>query len=515
MDPTDWQPPFDLPIPDCRPAGYAALVANARLEVLPHWRWTFVGSTHVHRSLERDGVQYEVLPPRRWPGDEDIQHLLFALRHDGVSLPIARALFRSAPERWAEAITAAVSRTPTGAYARRAWFLYEAVTGLRLSLPDLGQGNYVALLAESRHVVAHPGRAPRQRVRPNLLGTLALAPIVRRTPAVATIDGYSLRDRVHATLELYDADTVRRAISYLYTRETMASFEIENERPPRNRAERFVAILRDAPNIESLSEAVLVELQQAIVEPRFADSGWRGDCVYVGESIDLARQRVHYVAPRPEDVAELMDGFLHMTERLMGDERVDPIVVAALVSFTFVLIHPFTDGNGRIHRWLIHWVLSRKGVTPRDLTVPVSAIMLTRRREYDVALESFSKALMARVSYRLDEEGRITVHGDTVDLYRHPDLTEMTEALHRWLEAAVTDELSRELEFLVSVDRARETAREIVDMPDRLLDLFIRSCRQNEGRLSKAKRTRHFSMLTDEEVRRLEEAVADAFSART
>ena len=30
----------------------------------------------------------------------------------------------------------------------------------------------------------------------------------------------------------------------------------------------------------------------------------------------------------------------------------DPIVAAAVLAFGFVYVHPFEDGNGRIHRYL-------------------------------------------------------------------------------------------------------------------------------------------------------------------
>ncbi len=42
-------------------------------------------------------------------------------------------------------------------------------------------------------------------------------------------------------------------------------------------------------------------------------------------------------------------------------------------------------------------------------------------------------------------------------------------------------------------------------MPDRLIDLFIKSCTANNGKLSKGKRSSHFSMLTDEEIKRIEQ----------
>ena len=44
-------------------------------------------------------------------------------------------------------------------------------------------------------------------------------------------------------------------------------------------------------------------------------------------------------------------------------------------------------------------------------------------------------------------------------------------------------------------------------MPDQVLDLFIKCVRQNNGKLSARKREQHFSMLTDDEIRLLEQIV--------
>ncbi len=44
-------------------------------------------------------------------------------------------------------------------------------------------------------------------------------------------------------------------------------------------------------------------------------------------------------------------------------------------------------------------------------------------------------------------------------------------------------------------------------MPDRLIDLFIKLCLQNNGRLSARKRESHFGLLTDGELANMEDAV--------
>jgi hypothetical protein len=137
--------------------------------------------------------------------------------------------------------------------------------------------------------------------------------------------------------------------------------------------------------------------------------------------------------------------------------------------------------------------------------------MLKNRADYDASLEIFSKALMPLVEFSLDEEGRMTVLNDTAVWYRYMDMTPQAEALFSFIEKTIDMELAGELAFLAHYDRAKSAIQAIVDIPDRQIDLFIRFCLQNRGRLSTGKRAGHFEILTDEEVAKMERAVRDAF----
>jgi len=68
----------------------------------------------------------------------------------------------------------------------------------------------------------------------------------------------------------------------------------------------------------------------------------------------------------------------------------------------------------------------------------------------------------------------------------------------------------QDLDFLRNYDTAKSSLQAIVDMPDRLIDLFIRLCVQNKGVLSAAKRKNHFAMLTDEEVSQMQQAIKES-----
>ncbi|MDD5693642.1 MAG: cell filamentation protein Fic, partial [Patescibacteria group bacterium] len=60
-------------------------------------------------------------------------------------------------------------------------------------------------------------------------------------------------------------------------------------------------------------------------------------------------------------------------------------------------------------------------------------------------------------------------------------------------------------------DKTKKAIQEIVDIPDRQIDLFIRACLQNNGRLSARKRSSHFDFLSNEEIDKMEKAVKFAY----
>jgi len=208
-----------------------------------------------------------------------------------------------------------------------------------------------------------------------------------------------------------------------------------------------------------------------------------------------------------------MEGLVAAHKR-MGADEVPAVIHAATVSYGFVFLHPFEDGNGRIHRFLIHNILARRGFTPEGIMFPISASMLKNPADYDASLEAFSRNLMVLVEYSLGEEGRMTVHNDTAIWYRYIDMTTQAEALFRFIEQTIDKELATELAFLANYDKTKKAIQEIVDMPDRKIDLFIRFCLQNNGRLSAQKRASHFDFLSEDEIARMEQGVQMAYESK-
>jgi Fic family protein len=256
----------------------------------------------------------------------------------------------------------------------------------------------------------------------------------------------------------------------------------------------------------------LIDLQNRIVDPRFQDSDYRKVQNYVGESVAWRREKVHFACPKPGDVATLMAGLIAAHER-MHKGQCHPVAHAAAIAYGFVYLHPFEDGNGRIHRFLIHNILARRGFTPQGVMLPVSISMLKNPTEYNASLETFSQPLMPLVEYTLDDDGRMTVHNETVSWYRYIDMTAQTEALFRFMDRTISTELVEELNFLAKYDETKKAIQEIVDMPDQRMDLFIRFCLQNNGRLADRKRSQ-FDSLSDDEVARIEQAIQSAYGSQ-
>lgn len=491
-----------------RPAGYSALIERFSLEVIPNWHRSLVTTSGIHRvHLDGDVVE-EVYPPKYWPGDTIGDHLEFALKYDGTNMAIIASLFQAVEE---EHILEYVLSKPTSKYARRIWFLYELQTGKLLQLQDLKQGNYIDLLETDEYYTINPAKQiRRQRINNNLLGGSRFCPIVRRTAVLRELETADLPARCRQIVSAYPSELLKRALSYLYSKETKSSFEIENIKPSSTRTERFVALLQLAEQEDFCEKRKLIELQNRIVDPRFKAPDYRENQNYVGETIPWHKEKVHFASPKPEDLAGLMEGLMACHQR-MDSSNLFAAIHAAVIAYGFVFLHPFEDGNGRIHRFLIHNVLARRGFTPKGVMFPISASMLKNPAEYDDSLEAFSKKLMPLVEYSLDEEGRMTIHNDTSNWYRYIDMSHQAEALLRFIARTIDTELSTELAFLASYDETKKAIQDIVDLPDRKIDLFIRFCLQNSGRLSKGKRRDHFAFLSDDEVAKMQKAVLSAY----
>jgi Fic family protein len=193
----------------------------------------------------------------------------------------------------------------------------------------------------------------------------------------------------------------------------------------------------------------------------------------------------------------------------------DPVVAAAAIAFGFAYIHPFEDGNWRLHRWLIHHVLARAGYNPPGVIFPVSAAILREIDTYRRVLESYAEPLLPRIAWRATETGNVEVLNDTADYYRYFDATAHAEFLYHCVRETVERDLPAEASYLEAYDHCVRRMQEMVDMPASTIDLLHRFLRQNHGRLSNRTRTREFAALTQAEVARVGRIYTIAFTGVT
>lgn len=488
-----------------RLAGWAALVKALSIPA-PVRGPSCVSEKHIKGSQREDGP-WRVFDKRYWPGDNLADHLTFALRHETLDLLVLKRIFEAVPS---QAIEELVRAAPTGIPARRIWYFYELLTGKTLDLPDAQSVAAVDLLDPVNYFTGTPRLSKRHRVRDNLLGNASFCPMLRRTELLEEFIACELDRRAGETVGRTGAHLVARAASFMLLADSRASFEIEGERPPRNRLERWGrAVLQAGRN--RLTAEEIARLHRVLIEDtRFIQPGLRREGVFLGERDHNNDPLPEFIGARPNDLPELIDGLVDANDR-MSEAGIDPVLQAAATAFGFVYIHPLQDGNGRLHRCLIHHVLADRRFTPPGMVFPVSSVMLDRIDLYRATLQADTGPLMPFIDWRPTADGNVQVLNDTADLYRYFDFTAAAEFLYACVRHTVEHDLPREIEYLSRHDEALRRVMDAVEMPDRLAENVIMFIRQNGGTLPKKRRQGEFDALTDDEVAQLEAIVADAF----
>jgi Fic family protein len=121
----------------------------------------------------------------------------------------------------------------------------------------------------------------------------------------------------------------------------------------------------------------------------------------------------HLVTPPPEEVPALLDDLVGYVNR----DDVDPVTKAAVAHAQFEIIHPFADGNGRVGRVLVAWILVRdlSLVTPPPVSTRIAAdvggyasgLVLFRLGGHDAWVQWFADAVSG--ASRAQQELVVTV----------------------------------------------------------------------------------------------------------
>jgi Fic/DOC family len=443
-------------------------------------------------------------------GRDVLAHLLFALKHEGMCLPI---LAQVLPLVDGTLLAAAYTQSPTSSYIRVLCYLWEYFAQQRLAAPDVAKNTATALVFDPERYITTPttlrGRDARWHVCFNGLGSLAYCPIVRRTPAVlARIEDDTLAKTAAFTATLPKV-ALDRALEWAYLHETESSFAIEREAPSQQRAQAFVALLQQAHDARPLAEPDWTALQNAVISnPLLHASSYRTEQNWL-RGPGRGALGVSYVPPSPDLAAELMGELQTMTRELPS--RIDAIVAAAVCSFGFVFIHPFMDGNGRLSRFLFHHALCQSGRLPNGLILPVSVAMQRREADYLTCLQTFSKPARQWWQVTWIDEGQYQLTWLGHDsIYRYWDATACAEFGLAIAKEALEVELQQEADFLAHYDAVYAAVNAQFDVQSNDLATLILSALGNEGIVSKHRR-KQFANRVPIGVFDLIEKVADAF----
>jgi len=491
---------------DSRLVGWSALVRALEIEA-PVRRPCAISNQHVRGSRKEEG-DWIVFDKRYWPGEDFGAHLNFALRYEDLDLLVAKRVFQTVP---AQAVQQFVRSAPTGVPTRRSWYLHEQFTTSTLDIPELPSTlAAVDLLDEEKYFTGTPNLSRRHKVRDNLLGTTRFSPNIRRTKRLTEFMERKLGPKANEIVGRAGANVVARAASFLLLADSRASFAIEGERPPRGRLERWARAVMQAGKVPLTLEEI-IRLHGILIEDRrFVRAGLRTEGVFLGERDDQGDPLPEFIGARAQDLEDLMRGLLDTNDRIR-EAALDPVLKAAATSFGFVYIHPFQDGNGRLHRCLIHHVLAERKFTPPGMVFPVSSVMLSRIDEYRKSLQEHSGPLMNFIEWRPTPDRNVEVLNETADFYRFFDCTNNAEFLYGCVERTVEQDLPQEIDYLKRHDEAMRRTMELVEMPDQMAEDLLMFIRENNGKLGKTRREGQFAKLTDGEVIAIEAIVREAF----
>lgn len=486
-------------------AGYGAII-NALDLALPMPR-NLALISQKHRQYRISG--WNVFTPRHKPQDSLYGNLVFSIKYEGINLLFFKKLFERIEEPF---IASMVQSEPLSQYSRKIWFLYEWLMQKELNIPDLKEGNYIPLIGDNMQYTTGKGiNSPRHRVRNNLPGTINFCPLISRTEK---LEKYIKEDLSGKTTELVrnvHNDILLRTSAFLLLKDSKASFNIEGETPSNQRATRWGKVIGQA-GYRPLSKEELLRLQQIVIEnSRFIEMGLRSEGGFVGEYNRSTGEPIpEHISARWKDLDELLDG-LAETFSILEKSEFHPVLTAAVIAFGFVFIHPFVDGNGRIHRYLIHQVLAKMKFTPQGIIFPVSAAILEQMDDYRRVLESYSHPLLDFIDWKTTQDNNIEVLNETADYYRYFDATLQAEFLFDCIDYAIKKIIPEEVSYLQKYDKMKAWLDDKFEMPDKTVALLIRFLDQNNGILSSRARKKEFVVLTNDEVQLIEKQYKTIF----
>ncbi len=484
--------------------GYGAIIESFDLSAPIPNQLSFVSEKK--RSYQTE--QWRVFESRYLPEQTLYKQLIFAFKYEGVDLIILKKLFDQLNET---EVSEMIQQEIMGQYSRRIWFLYEWLLDKKLDIPDLKKGNLVSVINEKLQYAILGKSSRRHKVINNLPGTKNFCPLIKKTEKLESYIQSDIQNQRNIYLNRVSNSLLQRASAYLLLKDSKASFTIEGEKPRNNRAARWGKAIGQAGST-SLDINELNRLQQIVIEnSRFTKMGIRKQQGFVGGYDELSHEPIpDHISARFEDLPQLMEGWIS-TKNLLIEKEMDAVLVAAKIAFGFVFIHPFVDGNGRLHRYIIHHILAAMDYTQQGVIFPVSASILDHIRDYTNVLEDYSHPVLENIEWNPAPDNNVKINNDTIDLYRYFDCTKQAEFLYDCVQDTIQNIIPDEISYLEKYDEFKRYIDDVYEMPDKELFLLVSFLRQGEGKLSKRALKKEFSLLAKTEIIDIENKFKEIF----
>jgi hypothetical protein len=452
-----------------------------------------------NKKYEIEG--WKVFTPKHKPEESLYKQMVFALKYEGVHLLVFKKIFEKLTT---EEVLEILRIAPTGMYSRKIWFLYEWLMNEKLDIPDLTIKKAIPLIDEKLQFAIQGISSPRHRIINNLPGTKDFCPLIFKTKKLENHINANVTGKKNAFLNSIHKDALQRASSFLLLKDSKASFTIEGENPGNNRAMRWGKAIGQAGQ-KTLSIEELIRLQQIVIEnSRFIDMGLRKKGGFVGEHDRATGEPIpDHISAKEDNVEQLLKGLIATNESLQ-DFTYDAVLAAATIAFGFVFIHPFVDGNGRLHRYIIHHILAKKKFTQQGVIFPVSSSILDHIDDYKTVLESYSHPLLDHIEWNEIEDHNVEVTNDTIDLYRYFDATKQAEFLYDCVQDTLERVIPEEVTYLQNYDDFKKYIDNHFEMPDKMVAILVRFLEQNDGALSKRALKKEFLTLKEKEIKEIE-----------
>ncbi len=436
-------------------------------------------------------------------------HLEFSLKHENIDLLILKSILNVCP---IEELHEHIIKNPKAILKKKIWFFYELLLQKTLEIDDLPAGKYDDLISSEKYFVTNnPIKSKRHKINYNLLGNFDFCPVIRKTEKLKNYIDKNLSFKTSELLGNVPNRIMRRAASFLLLSDSKASFEIEGERVPKNRIERWGKVINEAgKKVLSIDE---IERLHAILiqDTRFNKIGLRNEGVFLGDRDRDGEPIPEFIGAKSDDLEILINSWIKVNKYL-SEDKIDPVLQAVAIAFSFVYIHPLEDGNGRIHRYLLHHVLGQREFYPKGMIFPISNVILDEIATYRDILIEHSSALMESIEWETTDKNNVEVINETIDLYRFFDCTRACEFIYSCVEKTIEETLPEELNYLESFDKAYEEISQFIEIPDNEIKNLIAFVLQNNGILSKNKKEKYFALMENHEVEKIQEIIKNHFS---